>query len=196
MFTDEDRVKLESIEALKEAPLMFGRKPASVRTLYYRKDCGKMLLRKKSESGKWHKKKCRSYMVAHFAKKLGFRVFDSNGRTVSRALPGYLPGASGHSITRSVTDMMNWLAADPKRVGSSEDREKWSESQDHQCMDFFHSMLAGTTGVDPALWRNVISRMLVHYATDTSYRFGSLPAKPLSTIRMMLCRTRPSEEFI
>jgi len=38
-------------------------------------------------------------MVAHYGKKLGFRTFDSNGCTVTRTLPGYLPGASGHSFT-------------------------------------------------------------------------------------------------
>ena len=34
-----------------------------------------------------------------------------------------------------------------REKAASEDREKWSESQDHACMDFVHAMLAGTVGV-------------------------------------------------
>lgn len=34
-------------------------------------------------------------------------------------------------------------------------------------------MLAGTVGLVPSSWRNVIHRMEVWFSTDTTYKFGS-----------------------
>ncbi|OLQ05794.1 hypothetical protein AK812_SmicGene10977 [Symbiodinium microadriaticum] len=122
--------------------------------------------RKKTESGKWHKKKTRHYWVATFPAKFTLRLLNDNARTVTRLLLHFSPGASGKQKLLSKRVMCRWLKASQLRFVESSDRVAWSESQIHECLDLMHSMLEGTNGLQVGTWQQIFKRMVIGAGDD------------------------------
>ena len=116
--------KLESVEAAKSCPRMFGKSGRELRRIRTAPGRGKLLGGKKCESGKY--RKARIYYVATFERKCGFRFFDTNVRTVTTTAEQLTP--SGNEKERQLSHFMNWLTIQTNGMATSSDRVSWSAS--------------------------------------------------------------------
>lgn len=106
---DSGEVGLETVESLKSAPLMWGMTGKQIRHNETSKRFAKLVSRKKTESGKWNKKKTRHFWVASFPAKCCLRTYNNNARTVVCLLPHFAPGASGKQRLQSKKAVCSWL---------------------------------------------------------------------------------------
>ena len=172
---DPDRglVGLESVEALRHAPLMRGMNPGQIRKAGPQKKFARLVARKKTESGKWHHKKTRHFWVASFPAKAKLRRYNDWSRTVVRLHPHCSLGSSGKQKLQSKKAICSWLKRSPLRFVESSDRVAWPESQIHEAVGVVHRMIEGTVGREVGRWKSLFSSLEIGAAQQKRFLFGT-----------------------
>ena len=170
---DTGEVALETVEALKSAPLMWSMSGRSIRRAGATKRYARLVSRKKTESGKWAKKKTRHFWVASFPAKCVLRTYNNNSRTVVSLLPHFAPGASGKQRLQSKKAVCTWLDQGRLRFVESSDRVAWSESQIHRAIGVIHRMIEGCVGLEVGTWSTVFAKLEVGALDSKSLTFGT-----------------------
>ena len=154
--TKELNRRLEIVESLASAPLMFGMTGSELEDALSSDASHWLAATKKPESGKLEKP-C-LFTTASITLKAGFRHVDANGRLVSRLEKDAMPGraaATSHRLAKFDSQIKN----DPSgRLTLSADISSWSTNHKRRLVGYQHKKLAGCVGLDVNLWDRLIAR--------------------------------------
>ncbi|CAE6933060.1 unnamed protein product, partial [Symbiodinium sp. KB8] len=153
--------KLEILQSLKEAPLLFGMDAEELEQSL-NSDCAHWLsATKKPESGKFEKP--RLFTTASASLKAGFRQFDANARLLSSLEAACLPGKSSAVVDHELSKHDDELKKERGfALTLSADVSAWSTNHKRFLVKYQHRMLGASVGLSPDLWEKLIDKTAYH----------------------------------
>ena len=185
LVDEKGTVRLESLEALRHAPKMFGKTGTQLRKAGRTSSNIRVVARKKTESGKHRWKKVRQFWVAHYGLKTRLRTFNSSVYAATSSQPGFAPGKSGLGKLREVRRLSLWLRNRPSRIIESSDRSAWSESHNHVRVSYFHSMLGGTVNLPPGEFHEIFSAMKAGIDGTPQFSYSNSKMRPAAMFKVL-----------